>query len=244
MRDALGFLTTLPVPPREGPPRPGSVRWFPLVGLVVGLAWAVAYAAVNLRLGPFVAAAVTLVVDAVVTGGLHLDATADVADGTASRKPADEAVRIMREPGIGALGAAALVLVCLVRVSVLTQFSFRAVSLIAVPVAGRAAMALILALVPARPDGSLASAFQAGRAATVQAIGLAAVLVLIQALAPDNPLPFAGLAVLAVALVTAAGYALWWRVRFGLLTGDGAGAGGMMAETIGLFALGVLLDSV
>jgi adenosylcobinamide-GDP ribazoletransferase len=245
MRDALRFLTTLPFKPAAGPPAPSSVRWFPLAGLVVGIAWVLFFVATNSYLGPFVAAAVVLIADGLLTGGLHLDAFADVVDGIASRQPAGEAVRIMREPQVGAVGAAGLILACLLRVSLLVLAARAPVTLIAVPIAGRAAMGLLLARVDARADGSLASAFcRPGLRPTVEAIGLSAALVLTPALVRRNPVPFAGLICLGVALAVALGYGRWWRSRFGALSGDGVGACGFIAETLGLVVLGLQLDRV
>lgn len=243
MRDALRFLTTLPFKPAAGPPAPSSVRWFPFAGLVVGATWALFFAATNLCLGPFVAAAVVLIADGLLTGGLHLDAFADVVDGVASRRPADEAIRIMREPQVGAVGAAALVLACILRASLLVVAARAPVTFIAVPIAGRAAMGLLLAQVAARTDGSLAMAFRhSGLRPALEGTGLAAALVLLPTLAPRNPVPYAGLFCLGVALVVALGYGRWWQAKFGALTGDGAGACGFIAETLALVALGLQLD--
>ncbi|MGH8887254.1 MAG: adenosylcobinamide-GDP ribazoletransferase [Egibacteraceae bacterium] len=245
MRDALRFLTTLPFKPAAGPPAPSSVRWFPLAGLVVGVTWALFFVTTNLYLGPFAAAAVVLIADGLLTGALHLDAFADVVDGVASRRPADEAIRIMREPQVGAVGAGGLVLACLLRASLLVLAARAPVTLIAVPIAGRAAMALLLAQVDARADGSLAMAFRYSELRpTLEAIGLAVALVLTPALAWHNPAPFAGLASLGVALVATLGYGRWWRARFGGLTGDGVGACGFVAETLALVVLALQLDRV
>jgi adenosylcobinamide-GDP ribazoletransferase len=245
MRDALRFLTTLPLKPAADPPPPSSVRWFPLAGLVIGVTWALFLGATNLYLGPFVAAVVVLIADGLLTGGLHLDAFADVVDGVASRRPADEAIRIMREPQVGAVGSSGLVLACLLRASLLVLAARAPVTLIAVPIAGRAAMALLLASVDAREDGSLARAFhRPGRRPVLEAFGIAVVLVLTPALARTNPVPFAGLVGLAVALAAALGYGWWWRTRFGELTGDGVGTCGFIAETLALVALGLQLDRV
>lgn len=245
MRDALRFLTTLPFKPADGPPASSSVRWFPFAGLVVGATWALFFVATNLYLGPFAAASVVLIADGLLTGGLHLDAFADVVDGVASRRPADEAIRIMREPQVGAIGAAGLVLACLLRASLLVLAARAPVTLIAVPVAGRAAMALLLARVDARTDGSLAAAFQRpGRLPALEAIGLAIALVLTPALVRSNPVPFAGLVSLGVTLAAALGYGRWWRAKFGGLTGDGVGACGFVAETLALVVLGLQLDRV
>ncbi len=47
------------------------------------------------------------------TGGLHLDGLADLGDALGSRRPADQALAIMKDPRIGPLGAAPLVFVLL-----------------------------------------------------------------------------------------------------------------------------------
>jgi adenosylcobinamide-GDP ribazoletransferase len=235
MRDALCFLTILPFRRAAGPPAPACVRWFPIAGLVVGLAWAFCYAVANRFLGPLVAAAGVLCVDAALTGALHLDATADVADGVASRRPPHEAVEIMREPHVGAAGAATLVLVCLLRFGLLASVGSHALTLIAAPVAGRTAMALLLGLGEARADGSLARAFGPGnRRFAGETVLLAAVLALLLAVGSASLAPLGGLA---IALAGAVLYARWWGARFGALTGDGVGASGMLAETLALVAL-------
>jgi len=231
---ALRFLTVLPLPGPHRVPTLASVVAFPLVGAVIGLVWfAVAVVGEALGAGPLLVATLVLVADAVVTGGLHLDGLADVADGVASRRPADDAVRIMRDSAVGAGGLVAVVLVSLVRQAALLGVLGAEPppwSLVAVPVAGRAALVLLLAAVPTRADGSLAAALpRPGASATVLALVLAAG---VAALAGARPLAAATLALLA-----AAGYAAWWRRRFGALSGDGAGAGGVLAETVALLGL-------
>lgn len=123
-----------------------------MVGLFVGVVWFVPSIVVGDRFGSAgVTAALILIADALITGGLHLDAMADVADGAASRRSGEEGIVIMRDPTIGALGAAALILICLLRYGALTfsgNFGFR---LFAAPVAGRVAMVLLIAtMAPAR----------------------------------------------------------------------------------------------
>lgn len=170
---------------------------------------------------------------------MHLDALADVADGVGSRRRGAEAVAVMRDSAVGAVGALAVVLVCLVRYSALIGligFPLRQVvgPLIAAPVAGRLAMVLLLALVPPRPDGSLAAAVARPTGAVVAGAALLAVLA---AGIPDRR----GLAGLAVAGAVAFLFAAWWRRRFGDLTGDGVGAGGLLAETAALLTSAALM---
>jgi adenosylcobinamide-GDP ribazoletransferase len=232
---ALRFLTVLPLPGPHRAPTAGSLVAFPLAGAVVGVVWvATAIAAEAVAPSLLLVAAVVLVADAGITGGLHLDALADVADGVASRRPAEEAVRVMRDSAVGAGGVVAVVLACLVRQAALLSVlgaQPRPWSLVAVPVAGRAAMVLVLALVPARTDGSLAGAVpRPGPRTTAASLAVAAAC----AAAAAGP---RGAAVLVLALAVTAGYAAWWRRRFGGLSGDGAGAVGVLAETLALLGL-------
>lgn len=231
LRDAVAFLTVLRVGPSEAAPTTRALVFFPLVGLLVGAAWFLPALLLGDRFGAAgVIAALILIVDAALTGGLHLDAVADVADGAASHRPPDEAVAIMRQPSIGAIGAATLILLCLLRYGALTysgDFGFR---LFAAPVAGRAAMVLLIAMIPTREGGSLAGAFGSPSRLVVGAATVAAVVAVL-------PSGARGLVALGLAAATAALYGTWWQRRFGGLTGDGAGAGGFVAETVALLAL-------
>lgn len=233
MGDALRFLTVIPAGAATAAPAPRSLIFFPLVGLLVGATWLVPGTALGERApSAGVVAALVLIVDAAITGGLHLDALADIADGAGSRRSGDEAIAIMRDPTIGALGAVALILVCVLRFAALTVVAQEGLLLLAAPVAGRAAMVALIAAVPPRQDGSLARAFS--RPSWPVLAGTAAMAMLAMV-----PAGWLGFAVLAVALAVTAVYAVWWRRRFGALNGDGVGAGGLIAETGVLLVLTV-----
>lgn len=231
MRTALRFLTILPVPGEHRAPGHATVISFPLVGALVGLAWLGAFSLGMLLDMPLAAAAFVLVVDAVLTGTLHLDACGDVADGVASRRGPEDAIRIMREPAVGAAGAAAIVVVTVLRFALLAGAPAAGLALVAAPVAGRTAMILLLALLPARDRGSLAAAFaRPGPLATLTTVAVALAAV---ALAGG----LQGAVALAGSLAAVTVYGLLWRKRFGGLTGDGAGAGGLLAETTALLVI-------
>jgi len=209
-----------------------------VVGVVVGLVWALAAAPADRFLNTGVAAALVLVADAVVTGGLHLDGLADVADGVASRRRGDALVAVMRDSATGALGAAALVLVCLVRYSALVGLAGvpgTATLLVAVPVIGRLAMVIAVALISSRPDSSAASLGRPSPPLWISSLLLGAVVVA----ALDSRTAGAQLAGYGSALV----FAVWWRRRVGQLTGDGIGACAVLAETAALLALAAALRS-
>ena len=87
---------------------------------------------------------------ALLTGALHLDALADTADalGGTSR---ERSLEIMRDHAIGAFGAVALVVVCLVDASVLGALAAAGDAALAGLVAGAAGRAAILPLARALP---------------------------------------------------------------------------------------------
>lgn len=234
MRDALAFLTILPVGARPRPPGRAALVAFPVVGLLIGAAWAGVGWLGFLAFGPLPAAAVVLLADLLLTGGLHLDGLADAADGLASRKPREEAMGIMREGPMGPVGGAALVVAVLLRFSLLACL-VRVGDLggvVVAPVAGRAGMVWLLWRYPAASEGSLAAALH--RAATAGAV----ILVLVLAGLPASALAGAGGAAvigLAIALADASGR--FWRRRLGGVVGDVVGAVGVTCETAALALL-------
>ncbi|MFJ8541833.1 adenosylcobinamide-GDP ribazoletransferase [Streptomyces sp. NPDC093586] len=163
LRFAFGTLTVLPARVTRwdrGAAR-GGMLCAPLAGLVVGaVSAAVGLALLFLGAGSPLAAVATVAVPAVLTRGLHLDGLADTADGLGSGKPAEDALRIMKQSDIGPFGVIALVLVLLAQVAALTQAyddSWARGALAAVVSATAARLALTLAAragVPAaRPEG-------------------------------------------------------------------------------------------
>ena len=98
-------------------------------------------------------AAVAVALLAALTGGLHLDGLADTGDGLGSRRPAADALAIMRRPDIGPLGVVTLVLVLLIQVTALAT----------VPRGWPAVAALVLAVVTGRVAAVLATGVPAAR---------------------------------------------------------------------------------
>ncbi|MCH7230835.1 adenosylcobinamide-GDP ribazoletransferase [Glycomyces sp. L485] len=236
--DALGFLTVLPVRGRW-PLTGTAVAAFPLAGLVVGLAWAgAAWAGFHIG-GPLVAAALVLAVDFALTGGLHLDGVADTADGLASHRPPDRVAEVMKDPRVGAVGAAALVVTLLLRFALLGSIagSVGAWPLLALaPVVGR--LSLVWQLRANRPrEGSLAAgpAAAATRGALIVAALWTAALAAVIGFVGDRGW-VVGLAAAAAGLAVALTASRRWRRRLGT-GGDTIGAGGVLAETTALAVL-------
>lgn len=121
---AIAFLTRLPVPASLHKPSNDvqrSARWFPLVGVLLGSIYAAsAWLAIH-RFSASVVAALILGLDALLTGALHLDGLADMADGFGGGKTRADVLRIMRDHSIGSYGAAALMLLLLFKAACLSD---------------------------------------------------------------------------------------------------------------------------
>ncbi|KJK39858.1 CMP-binding protein [Streptomyces variegatus] len=248
LRFAFGTLTVIPVRvtrwDREA--ARGGMLCAPLAGLAVGAAAALlGLVLLFLGAGAPLAAVASVAVPAVLTRGLHLDGLADTADGLGSGKPAEDALRIMKQSDIGPFGVITLVLTLLAQIAALAQAydaSWARGACAAVVSATLARLALTLAAragVPAaRPEGLGAAV--AGVVPPRRAVA-AAVAVAVAATAAGALLgPYDMVrSVLAVLLSLAAAEALLRHCtrRFGGITGDVFGG---LAETAATTALVVL----
>jgi adenosylcobinamide-GDP ribazoletransferase len=220
LRAAIGFLTRVPVSARSDGVAT-SLAWFPVVGALIGLAGAVAYAAALLVLPPLLAAALATAALVVLTGALHEDGLADSADAWGGASTREAALRILDDPAHGTYGVVTLVLCLLLRVFALAAMT-AAAALVILPTVhalSRAAMVGVLATTPpARPTG-LGASYAAFASRRTLAVALASALILGLSLIGPPALVF-------VAVAGAGG----WLVRrlalrsIGGVTGDVLGA--------------------
>ncbi|MCB2093204.1 MAG: adenosylcobinamide-GDP ribazoletransferase [Rhodobacteraceae bacterium] len=160
---ALMLLTRIPAGRIKGDaPAMGSTTWaWPLVGLVVGSLTAFAFGiAISAGLPPVMAAILALAAGILITGGMHEDGLADLADGFGGGRTRDQKLAIMRDSAIGSYGTMALILNVAIRATAIASHPDPAWALIGLAAASRATLPIALALMPAaRADGL-------GRAAT------------------------------------------------------------------------------
>src|SRR5262245_52561252 len=108
-KTAVAFLTRLPMPHPDGAMSPNFVRahrMFPVVGALIGAA--VGCCCLLLRwlgLPDLAAAALALGAGAILTGALHEDGLADVADGFGGGRDKAAKLEIMRDSRLGTYGA-------------------------------------------------------------------------------------------------------------------------------------------
>ncbi|GGZ70090.1 adenosylcobinamide-GDP ribazoletransferase [Streptomyces echinoruber] len=248
LRFAFGTLTVLPVRvarwDRSAARR--GMAGAPLAGLAVGVCGA-ALGTVLLLLGAGapLAAVATVAAGAALTRGLHLDGLADTADGLGSGRPAEDALRIMKQSDIGPFGVVALVLVLLAQTAALARAydgSWSRGALAAVVAATAARLALTRAArtgVPAaRPEGLGAAV--AGVVPRTTALLVTLLVTAVSAAAGALLGPYDAVRAAAAVAVSAAVAELLLRHctrRFGGVTGDVFGG---LAETAATAALVVL----
>jgi adenosylcobinamide-GDP ribazoletransferase len=164
LRLSITLLTAVPLPGglAAAPGRrtaAAAMYWAPFVGLVLGAAAAGVLLACRAgHTGSLLAAALAVAALAALTRGLHLDGLADLADGLGSRRPADQALDIMKRSDIGPFGVVTLVLALLIQVSALAradQSGRGPIAVVAAVVAARLAMTVACrrGIPAARPGG-------------------------------------------------------------------------------------------
>jgi adenosylcobinamide-GDP ribazoletransferase len=206
---------------------------FPLVGAAVGGVCGLLADVTADRLPGLAAGGLAVGLAAMLTGAMHLDALADTADalGGATR---ERALEIMRDHAIGAFGAVALIVVCLVDAAVLgtlAETDEAAFAGLAAGAAGRGAMLPLAAWLPYARTGE-------GQGRVIAGLGTGAVtLGLVLSLLLTLPAGTAGLWAAAAAALAAAALAAFARRRFGGVTGDVLGATAKLAETAALVAV-------
>ena len=204
-----------------------SVKFFPLVGAVLGAIYAAfAYAffvwlpARGVVLPPHLTAAVLLVLPPLLTGGIHCDGFMDTMDGVFSGRSRERMLEIMKDSCTGSNAVFCFVVLMFLEFAVLLDMpkDIAAAAFFVMPVIARLMMVAGITLFPyARPDG-LGKAFAqyAGRGALVFATICAFVLI-----APAGLFAWASLAVCAA---FTAFFGRYVEKRLGGLTGDVYGA--------------------
>lgn len=241
-RTAVAFLTRLPMPHPDGAMPPNFVRahrMFPVVGALIGAA--VGLLCLGLRYAgvpDLAAAALALGGSAILTGALHEDGLADVADGFGGGRNLEAKLEIMRDSRLGTYGAVGLLVSFAAKLSALAAIpdSHVVPALIAAHALARGILpAMSMNLPYARKDGLARKAGQPDAAISAMAGGLALVIALLS-LSWSNAL-FAALA------AGLCGFCMAWLAmrQIGGQTGDVLGGAEQVSETAILVLLAARL---
>jgi adenosylcobinamide-GDP ribazoletransferase len=238
---ALQFLTVIPVRPKSAATDrdlAGSMAYFPLVGLLIGAALALFYNILNLVFSDPVTCAFILILNAMITGGLHIDGLIDTFDGIASGAEKKRMLEIMREGRPGAIGIASAILLFLAKYSLLVSLPKGTVevSLIAMTTLGRWSLVASCGLYPYARDGEgLGGRFIRGLT-WKEGFASTAFALLVMAFIFRSKI-FILIPIVAVLVV---GFNLYFCRKIGGITGDTLGALNEITEVLTL-ALAVVL---
>jgi len=240
---ALQFFTRLPIPRWVGFEQDWlhhASRYFPLVGLVVGVIGAAVYAAAALVLPAPVAAVLSTVATIYITGAFHEDGFADTCDGLGGGMTRERVLEIMKDSRVGAYGAIGVVCMLGTKVTTLAMLppaSAIAALLLAHPLSRLCATSLIWRMEYARAEGKakpLAERMTGAEfcIAVVTVVLAAAVLLAAGALTAQSIL----------AAIASCVLATWWLARkfarrIGGYTGDCLGAVQQLAEAVAYLAI-------
>lgn len=236
------FMTTIPVP--------GSSRlfdrnvidarlvigsaYFPIIGLLLGLLLCLIPLIFGASLPAIALAALVVVGQVLLTGGLHLDGLMDSCDGLFGGGSRESKLDIMRDSRVGSFGVLAAICVLLLKVTLFSSLATPQIMLallIVLPTA-RAVMILAVAIFPnARPSG-LGISFR--QTITLPRLLFVLVISLFIALIFGH---IAGLIAWVISCFVAFLLGLWVTRSLGGLTGDIYGAIVEVCEVVALLLL-------
>jgi len=232
--------------PMENPGQLAAAMWlFPLVGFGIGGTGAIVLGLLAWTGVPSMVAA-TLAIGAMIflTGALHEDGLADIADGFGGGADKASKLRIMRDSRIGTYGVVAVAIVLIAKITALAAIAewnigAGAAALIAATTWSRALFAPTMRwLSPARLDGLGATAGSPGEGTSwlglILAISLSTLVLL-------TPAGFGVIPILAVGGLAA--FMVGWIAlkQIGGYTGDVLGAGQQAAEAATLVAASAII---
>jgi adenosylcobinamide-GDP ribazoletransferase len=242
--NALRFMTIIPVPSSDAANAPDwlsrCAKYFPVVGIGIGLASAVVLLLADRLWSPVVASLLAVAASIAITGALHEDGLADTADGLGGGASIEKRLAIMKDSRIGTYGTLALVFSISLRVTALADMPAwaAAAALISAHAAARITPVFVMNALPYAGDTSAMKVSYSDVSVSAHDRRFALIVVLCALL----PLAFVSvlsvIAGLLLAAALAAAATLWARQRINGYTGDVLGAIEQMSE-IG-FLLGVV----
>jgi adenosylcobinamide-GDP ribazoletransferase len=234
---AVAFLTRIPIGQfSQGDWRLADSAWaFPLVGAGIGAVAAFVFLAAQLiGLGDWPSALLAVLGGLLLTGAIHEDGLADMADGLLGGHDRGSKLAIMKDSRHGTYGVLAIVLSVSLRAAALAQLGevvHVGLALVAAHAASRAMLAAAMSALPPARDEGLGAA--AGRPRPAAAITAAAIAIAIGLTALG---PFHGAVALGLAAAAVYGAAAFARRQIGGYTGDVLGAFQQIGEIVVLLA--------
>lgn len=241
---AVSMFTIIPLPHNIWDDEGGKhiMKFYPVVGLIVGFIWYGVYKVLQLLgASTMITAAITMIVPFILTGMLHLDGFMDVCDALLSRRSKEEKLRILKDSHTGAFAVIALAMLFTVNfaaVYTVVDMNTNLLGLIFIPIISRSLIGYLLLSKEAMKGSSLGAFFKQGTGVVDRALLMMALIV-----ATFTAIVFvnvkAGIMV-SVMIVTALLLVDNCCREFDGISGDTAGFGLVMAETVGILILALI----
>ncbi|WP_372964838.1 adenosylcobinamide-GDP ribazoletransferase [Marinobacter sp.] len=237
---AVGFLTRIPMLARITYSQRlmnQSSLYFPLVGLLLGVIYAVTFSVFSLIASPWVAIILVTTVHLFITGAFHEDGLADSVDALGGGYTVEKRLEIMKDSRIGTYGTVALVMALLLKVTLLAETRHIWLALLAAPAISRLTPLLLMTTMSyvTDPDKSKSKPVADGFSTTRLMIAAGFVLVLSAGLSFWHPLLIIG--TLPAVLLVALCWGAYLRSQLGGYTGDALGASVVFSELVLLLFL-------
>ena len=251
---ALGFFTRIPVPNLvdfQESELNHSAKYFPLIGIIVGLIGAGIYALSVQFLPQTIAVLISMASTIYLTGAFHEDGLADSADGLGGGWQREQILTIMQDSRLGTYGAAALFLALFVKFQLLNSLNsyFIPFALVAGHALSRLAAVYIMAnLNYTKPEGKakpLATQISVVDLVLANVFGLVPFLFILGLLVMNNHALIISVKFVLMVLIPVFLSWFWWRHKIhkwlGGYTGDTLGAMQQITELA--FYFGVVVWS-
>jgi adenosylcobinamide-GDP ribazoletransferase len=221
---SVSFLTILPVATNVPPGR--AAVFFPLIGAILGAAGAGVMIAASFVLPISIAALLTVAFWTIVSGVLHEDGLADVADAMRVGRSRAKMLAILKDSRIGTYGAVAIVLSIVARWQALQHVPPARILLVCIVVQSVPRAAMVVLAWTSRPSGDgLGLAFLSSLTTT------GAILALAQGLIASMLLGWRpGLLIVAGTYLIVRGARAYFYKRIGGINGDCLGATEQLVE--------------
>lgn len=238
---AISMFTIIPLPRYEWDDEGGKniMKFYPVIGVIVGVIWYLVLSGLSLLgASTMVIAAITLITPFLLTGMLHLDGYMDVCDALLSRRNKEEKLRILKDPHTGAFAVISVVMLFVVNFSAIytvVDKNNSTIGLILIPIISRSLMGYLLLSKESMKGSSLGAFFKQGTGKTDKAI-LITCLILSSIISVFVFRIYGVIMSLSMILVSIF-FVSNAAKEFDGMSGDSAGYGLVIAETVGVLIL-------
>ncbi|HCW53586.1 MAG TPA: adenosylcobinamide-GDP ribazoletransferase [Clostridium sp.] len=241
---ALSMFTIIPTPYIEWDDEgvKNMMKFYPLVGLIIGGIWSVIYYFITLfNCSLILKSAIVMMVPFVITGMLHLDGFMDVCDAILSRRDKAEKLRILKDSTIGAFAVVSILMLFFIQFGCVYSILAKNISVyvfLLLPVISRTLVCFFLVSIVTIKESSLGTYFKKGTGMADKV--LMAIIFAICTVASYFILGYEG--VLSALFITiGVSLSVYKCIReFGGISGDVSGCALVIGELLGLLGFCIL----